>query len=244
MAGQDAMAAPDGADRESAAERAYVALREMAMVYRFAPGERLNEGTLAHALNVSRTPLREALNRLVSEGLVVADPGRGFRARPLDVKEVFDLYETRLALECFIAQLACERATSQGLDEIDAYLDESVKAHDSASVDRLVRLDEGFHERVAQLTGNGELARMLSGIDARIHFFRWVDMRGRRATTQAEHRAVLAAIRARNAPKARAVMRDHITRRLDQIVDGIRQGYASLYMGEGPASTDDDRETT
>ncbi len=226
-------AAPEDDDRQLS-QRAYETLRAMAITYRFAPGSRVNEVALARALNLSRTPLREAMNRLVSEELLVSVKGRGFFARPLDVKDVHDLYEARLGLESFIAQLACSRAEPAALDCLDAYLDRSVAAHDGAEVEELVALDEGFHERVAELTGNPELLRMLRNINARIHFFRWVDMRGRRDETQAEHRALVRAIRAGDEAQAIGVARRHITRRQDQIVEVIREGYARLCMGEGP----------
>ena len=99
-------------------QRAYGRLREMAINYRFRPGERLNEGALAKDLQLSRTPLREAMHRLVSEGLLHLVSGRGFFARPLDVKEVCDLYEARLALETAIVRLACSRATWSSLPRV------------------------------------------------------------------------------------------------------------------------------
>lgn len=222
-------------EKDKTAQRVYSLLRAMAMTYQLPPGARLNEVELARQLEVSRTPLREAMNRLASEGLLVTGPGRGFSARKLDVQEVFDLYETRLALEAAIAEIACERADEEALAAVDAFLDESAREHEGAEVDRLVDLDEGFHDRIAALAGNAEMRRMLANLNARIHFFRWVDMRGRRGTTQQEHRALLVAIRARDRNAARAVMRNHISRRLDQIVEVIREGYGRLFMGEGPS---------
>src|SRR3546814_9261637 len=117
---------------------------------------------------------------------------------------------------------------------MDVYLEDSVQAQESAPVEHLLQLDEGFHERVAEITGNAELLRMLRNINARIHFFRWVDMQGRRDLTQGEHRALVAAIRARDAATASNLTRIHITRRLDQIVEVMRASYARLYMGERP----------
>lgn len=220
--------------RSSAVQRVYATLRGMAMSYKWPPGERLNEVELARQLQVSRTPLREAMNRLASEGLIVAEAKGGFRARTLDVKEVFDLYELRLALETSITNLACDRADKQALNELSDYLAGSAQAQEAASVDRLVELDEGFHNRVAGLTGNLEMGRMLASINARIHFFRWVDMQGRRDTTQKEHRAILSAIARRDSLAAQDLMEKHISRRLDQIVEVIRAGYGSIYLGEGP----------
>src|SRR3546814_2307491 len=80
--------APEATSHVHLSQRAYVALRAMAMSYRFQPGQRLNEGELARELEISRTPLREAMHRLVSEGLLALVSGRGFFARPLEVKEV------------------------------------------------------------------------------------------------------------------------------------------------------------
>lgn len=204
------------------------------MSYRFQPGQRLNEGELARDLEISRTPLREAMHRLASEGLLALVPGRGFFARPLEVKEVFDLYEARLGLEVAIVQLACKRASDEWLSAMEAYLENSARVQESAPIEQLLQLDEGFHERVAEVTGNAELLRMLRNINARIHFFRWVDMQGRRDVTQSEHKALIAAIRARDVQTASDLTRAHINRRLDQIVEVMREGYARLGMGERP----------
>ncbi len=215
------------------AERAYETLRRMAMTYALAPGARLSEIALARMLDVSRTPLREAMNRLASEGLLVSDGGRGFFARGLEASEVLALYETRLGLEGYIATLACARADESGLAELEAYLDRSIAAQESAPVEELLAFDEGFHTRVAALTRNPELIRMLGNINARTHFFRWVDMNGRRDKTQAEHRGVLEAMKAGEPDRARAIMESHIRQRMDQIVDVVREANARLLRGAG-----------
>src|SRR3546814_20870605 len=82
---------------------------------------------------------------------------------------------------------------------MDVYLEDSVQAQESAPVEHLLQLDEGFHERVAEITGNAGLLRMLRNINARIHFFRWVDMQGRRELPQGDHRSLVAA---NSAPEA------------------------------------------
>src|SRR5215471_6358552 len=105
-------AAPASEMRES--DRVYESLRSMAIAFKFKPGERLTELDIAERFSVSRTPVREALNRLVNEGFLVAD-GRGFAVRDLDPKECFDLYELRLALEFTAVRLAVQRATDEEL---------------------------------------------------------------------------------------------------------------------------------
>ena len=90
---------------DSIVDRVYEQLKAMAVSYEFKPGERLNEGELAKRLGVSRTPLREALNRLNTEGFLRFTPGKGFFCRELDAHEIFDLYELRKSIEKMLDQL-------------------------------------------------------------------------------------------------------------------------------------------
>jgi DNA-binding GntR family transcriptional regulator len=218
-------------------ERAYEQLKAMAITYQLRPGERLAELDLAKRLKVSRTPIREALNRLVTEGFLTFTPNRGFQCRPLDAKEIFDLYEVRRSLEATAARLAVERASDDELDDLGRFLERSRGVPEKTTVMELVRLDEEFHERIAILSRNAELLRILQNINARIRFCRWIDMEnGRRSATQSEHAGVLAALKARDQKKCAEAMNAHISRRLDQIVDVIREGYARIYMGDYAAS--------
>jgi DNA-binding GntR family transcriptional regulator len=214
------------------ADRAYEALKEMAVAYRFRPGERLAEVELARRLNVSRTPIREALHRLVMEGFLTFSESRGFHGRPLDTKEVFDLYELRRSLEATAVGLAIERAGEEELKRLADFVAESRSVPETTDVIELVRLDEAFHEGLATLSGNGEILRVLQNVNERIRFCRWIDMEtGRRSQTQSEHAEIVAAAQARDRPRAEAVVNRHIARRLDQIVAVIREGYARIYMG-------------
>ncbi|MCW5752121.1 MAG: GntR family transcriptional regulator [Alphaproteobacteria bacterium] len=215
------------------ADWAYEQLKAMAVTYQLRPGERLAELEIAKRLNVSRTPIREAMNRLVSEGFLVLGPNRSFQCRPLDAKEIFDLYEVRRSLEAASARLAVERASDEELEDLALFLKGSRSAPADTSVMELVRLDEEFHERIARLSRNAEYLRILQNINARIRFCRWIDMENdRRSNTQSEHASVLAALQARDADRCAEVMNSHIARRLDQIVEVIREGFARIYMGE------------
>jgi uncharacterized protein (TIGR02421 family) len=95
----------------------------MAMTYQFKPGERINEVALARRLEVSRTPLREALNRLAAEGFLTMVPNRGFVGRMLDATEIYQLYEFRCEIEETIIRLACERATEEELLDLEHFVE-------------------------------------------------------------------------------------------------------------------------
>jgi DNA-binding GntR family transcriptional regulator len=209
----------------------YATLADAMIRFDFRPGERLNEGAIARDLGVSRTPVREALSRLVAAGFLDHEPGQGFFRRKLDPKEIFDLYELRQQIEVGAVRLAVQRAAPEKLAELDDFLARSMAAAPDCSVDELVRFDEQFHEGVVMLTGNNEMLRSLQQINARIRLVRWIDMRGRRDVTQGEHRAMLDAIKAGDAAGGGALMETHVQRRLEQIVERVRESYGLIYVG-------------
>jgi DNA-binding GntR family transcriptional regulator len=226
------MALPRYAARTSAGlAELYDAVKAMAVQFEFKPGQRINEVELARRLNVSRTPLREVLNQLMVEGFVTRAVNRGFIGRPLDAKQIHSLYEFRSVLECGIVRAACERATDEQLDTLQAAVEASRDVPEDTEATRLLALDEQFHMSLAGLTGNQEFVRNLESVNARIHFVRWIDMRqGRRTHTQAEHLRIVQALRERDDALLQELMSRHIGRRLDQITDVIRTGFSTIYM--------------
>jgi len=212
----------------SSSHRAYASLRDKLLRFNFLPNEKVNEVALAAALNISRTPVREALNRLVAEGLLV-DRGRGFSTPGLEPETIIDLFEARVELECAIVGLACDRADKAGLDMLSKFLKDSAAESPDVSVDRLIELDIRFHDTIAELAGNAVLRQMLSNLNDRIHLIRWIAMEGRRDQTQAEHRAILKRMRARDKAGAIAGMRNHILHRHEDILKAIKAAYGHVY---------------
>ncbi|MGI9481150.1 MAG: GntR family transcriptional regulator [Hyphomicrobiales bacterium] len=210
-------------------EELYQSLKEMTVDFRLRPGERINEVELSKALGASRTPLREALNRLVAEGFIGFERGKGFICRKLSVREVQNLYQMRTALETYAVRLAAEKASDDELAEIESFL---ARTSDETSwpLEDMVAFDEHFHEAIAKLTENEELVRTLKNINARIRFFRWVDMQARRPRTQNEHREILDAIQSRDVPRAVVLMETHIERRGDEIAHALKECYAKLFL--------------
>ncbi len=212
-------------------ERLYEAVHQMAISFEILPGARLNEVELAKRFSVSRTPLRETLNRLATEGLLDFEPNRGFTRRPLTTDEVVDLYEARSIIEVSAIRLACGRASDDSIHELRGYWDEVRKSEDQSS-STLLTLDEQFHERLAGLSDNQELVQILKSINARIHFVRWMDLENaeRRSATYHEHQVVLDKLLARDEEDCAMHLRNHIVRRRDQIVEIIEKGVVRLFM--------------
>jgi len=214
----------------SRVDHLYQLIKEMAVSFEFKPGERVNEVELAARLGASRTPLREALNRLVAEEFLTFQQGRGFFCRELKPREMFELYQFRSVLEVAAVRLTCEHATEDEVQALADYLDETGPEDGGRSSEELVSLDEVFHEKLMALSRNKEMARVLDNVNARIKFFRWVDMDARRTETQGEHRQIVEALQARDADLAARLMDTHIAKRLDQITSAIKESYSRIYL--------------
>ncbi|MGC3938767.1 GntR family transcriptional regulator [Roseobacter sp. EG26] len=216
---------------QSSADRVYHAVRDMAVAFAFKPGERINELNLAKTLGTSRTPLREALNRLSAEGFLTFQTGQGFSCRSLDPGDILDLYEARQAVECEAVWLAAGRATDDDIDAIIAFLEQTEQQyHDGSPVETLVNLDEEFHMRMVRLSGNREMARLLANLNARLRFVRWIDMEELHGITPRHHFQIITALQARDGEAAVAAMRDHITRRREQATEAARKAVLRLYV--------------
>ena len=227
--------------RES--DRVYSSLREMAITFKLKPGERLTELDIAERFSVSRTPVREALNRLVNEGFLIAD-GRGFSLRDLDPKECFDLYELRLALESTAVRLAVQRATDEELSLLSKMARRANREPAGCSVERIVELDEEFHEEMARLSGNAQLTETLKNVNARIRFVRLIDMDGRpRSRSLGDHVTVARALEARDAEGAIQAIQEHVSRKLQDMVQVVRRGIARIYVADFDRQASDVQST-
>lgn len=209
-------------------------LRGKAIHYELRPGERVNELALAAEMKVSRTPIREALNRLVSDGLVTLVPNKGFFAKPLEIDAVRSLFEVRSAIEVMSAKLFCLRATDDEFAALRAQWDAVKAISQSLSPAGIVQHDEAFHMGMAQATRNQELVRLLGDINSRIRFVRMVAMETPqvRKITFAEHDEILALLLRRDADKAAELMTSHIQLTLDDATAIVKETVARIYLGE------------
>lgn len=211
----------------------YERLRHMAAGFEFKPGERINESALSRRLGASRTPLREALNRLVAEGFIDFQSGRGFFCRALSPDRILHLYQARVAVECEAVRQATARAEPGDLDALCTALDET--ADDYATCGdpmRLLELDEAFHLQLCALSGNAELVGMLRTIYDKIRFVRAADLRQLQAagrTTTEGHKAIVACVRSGDAVAASDAMRAHIEQRTAHATEAVRLAFADLY---------------
>ena len=225
------------AETGSLVERAYQALRSRAIDFAFRPGETVKVLALSKQLGLSRTPVKEALNRLVTEGLFEVTPS-GFVARSPDVDEIVDLCELRSVLETAGFRLACERADDDGIEALAAWWSTVSPGYVDLSVTETTRVDEAFHERFVAMSGNREMVRQLRLVCARIRFFRTIDLdrQDYRAPYYDDHLAIIDALRRRDADAGAAVIARHIAMSRERAVEVIKEALARIFTRKPAAA--------
>ncbi|MCD8515686.1 MAG: GntR family transcriptional regulator [Burkholderiaceae bacterium] len=202
------------------------------MRYEFRPGSRINEQALGRELGVSRAPLREALNRLVAEGLLDFVMNKGFFRKSISVDEVFDLYQIRIALERRAMLLAVERATDEEIRDVEAYWQDIMAKADSMSTPDLLLADEEFHRRLLALSKNRELCAMMEVITRRIHVARHIDIQQTTWNSKAfdAHHQVTRCLLDRDSETALKVMTEHIDMSLDRAINITKEMVARFFL--------------
>ena len=190
---------------------AYEQIKRDVFEFRRLPGDRFTENEVARELGMSRTPVREALNRLAQEGHLSVVPRSGWMVRPLDFALFDQLYDTRIVLELAAVRRLCEQENAAALDSLrDTWL---VPVSSRLSDERAVAaLDEQFHELLVVATGNLVMAQMHREVTERIRIIRRLDFTdaGRVTATYDEHAQLLSSILRRKGDHACLLLKSHI----------------------------------
>ncbi|MBJ3763775.1 GntR family transcriptional regulator [Maribius pontilimi] len=178
----------------------------------FADGERLDEVQLAQRFAVSRTPLREAFQRLAQSGLVQQIPRRGVFVRQPGPIELVEMFEVMAELEAACARLAATRITEDALDELAAANERCRRAMENRDSDGYYRENERFHAILYRQSGNRFLEKECRRLQRRLTPFRRLQLRlrGRLAQSMAEHEAIVKSLRAGDPRQAADMVRAHV----------------------------------
>ncbi|GGS26338.1 transcriptional regulator [Streptomyces pseudogriseolus] len=190
-------------------DRVYEALLELITTRALQPGQHLVESELAGHLGVSRQPVREALQRLNTEGWVDLRPAQGAFVHEPTEEEADQLLTVRTLLEAEAARLAASNADSKGVQALERILAEGLKAVEADDVDAAVALNARFHAKVMELAGNAVLAELAAQVDRRVRWYYTPVARQRGEQSWIEHREMIAAIAARDEQSATRLMREH-----------------------------------
>jgi DNA-binding GntR family transcriptional regulator len=195
----------------SLAEQAYAAVKQLIFDFTLMPGARFSETELVQRLAVSRTPLRQALQRLQGEGFLQVFPKLGWQVAALDFDTFDELYDLRVLLEGQAVQRLCEAEERPALQALAAHwlVEPGERVGEAEAVGRL---DEAFHHALVRSTGNREMARVHADITERIRIIRRLDFTksSRIDATYDEHARILRAITRRRTDEAQRLLRAHI----------------------------------
>jgi DNA-binding GntR family transcriptional regulator len=200
----------DALRTQSRADFVYDSLRDAIWEGRLAHGERIREEEIASLLGVSRTPVREALQRLQQRGLLVVGPGRGLMVAELSKQQVFELYAMREILEGSAARFAARHANETEVEILYRLQQELAESKGDALT--LVKLNRRFHQAIYEAAHNQYLLDTLDSLNDSLALLHNITFRApsRRADTDEEHRRIVEAIEKRDPDTAERVAREHI----------------------------------
>jgi len=190
-------------------DRVYEALLELITTRALQPGQHLVESELAGHLGVSRQPVREALQRLNTEGWVDLRPAQGAFVHEPTEEEADQLLTVRTLLEAEAARLAAVNAGKAGIAVLEELCAEGERAVDADDVDAAVAMNARFHAKIMELAGNAVLAELAAQVDRRVRWYYTPVARQRGLTSWVEHRLLIDAIAARAELRAGLLMREH-----------------------------------
>jgi len=211
---------------ENLSGQVYNQIKTLILGNEILPGQRLHHQELSERLGVSRTPVREALTRLVQEGYVSFLPNRGFTCKEIRLQEADELYQLREALEAFAVEKAIENLTDGAFAELAAKMNLYGKdVQKRFTRDRLV-YDQDIHLEIARLSGNETLVKTLAQVFERIILKRRTDglydpTRG--VTAHQEHLRLLQAMKKRNPQNAVKIVRAHIRAGKENVLSDLKQ---------------------
>ena len=210
-------------ERLTLKNQAEKALREMIASYRFTPGKWINVEHLSKELNVSRTPVWQALKDLEQEGLVTHTHGKGIRMARMTLEMAGDLYTVRGPLEGLAASLAAQKITSGKLKRMESILIKQEQAVNQLDLVEYSNLDFAFHAILYESCGNWLLKELLENVKRRSRPF-ICDITPVLKGLYQDHKDVVEAFRKKDGPAAEAIMKTHNKRMQDHIRSALNRG--------------------
>ena len=187
-------------------------LRDAILKGELDPGEHLMEVQLANRLGVSRTPIREAIRQLETEGLVVMTPRKGAVVAEITQKDLTDVLEVRKALEELAVELACSKITAEEVEKLKECDDRFCKALDKNELTVIADMDELFHDVIYEATGNKRLIQLLNNLRQQMYRYRLEYIKDDKQwdVLREEHKRLVKAIEEKDIATAKAVTGHHI----------------------------------
>jgi DNA-binding GntR family transcriptional regulator len=206
-------------DRRTLSQRLSDDIREMIFDGALAAGQRLQEAELAAHFGVSRTPLREALKALSAEGLVEIEANKGARVSQLSIAELAETFPVMGALEALAGELAARNATDAEIDALEALHAEIVRHYEAGNLKAYFAANQRFHESLLAAAHNATLSDHYHRLAGRVRRARYqANLSAKRwGQSVKEHKAIIAALGARDGVALAAVLRAHIDHKFETV---------------------------
>lgn len=207
----------------SLTDKAYEQIKEWIIGFDLKPGTHLSIQDLAEALGISRTPVREALSRLEQEYLVVRAPMKGFAVKSVELDKIEDLFEVRTAIELLAVKQAAKRIKPEKCRQIAESLEKTAKWISKGEISRCLRLEQNFHMKILEASGNIALEEIGRGILERIWAIQHLNIITSDALTLAHqhHKKIFKALEQGNPRQAVAAMRQHMQRTTRELISRL-----------------------
>jgi DNA-binding GntR family transcriptional regulator len=218
----------DSPPRNTGAHLVYAELKRQILNLELKPGARIYEPAMAEALGVSRTPLREAIRRLISENLLEQQSTGGVLVPGLDEAAISELYEVRAAMESLMARQACVKATAADIDVLNGILERNAAMVHFA--DEAMKQGMSLHATIAGIAGNSWARRFHDQISSQMERYRHFtnSTQERRDQALAQHRILVEAVAAGKPEEAARLAFDHVM--------GARDAAVRAMTGSTPAT--------
>jgi DNA-binding GntR family transcriptional regulator len=198
-----------GVMKSTRKEMAYDYLRNAIVSHEFAPGSAIVEQHISDRLQISRTPIREAMKQLESDGLITSTPARGSFVSEISIQDVNEIFDLRLVLEVLALRTAIKRITEEEVADMEILFK---GLNENCSKERFYESDRRLHDLITHNSGNHRLVRFIVNLDSPIERFRYAAaMKPERLKhSRKEHEVILQHIKAKDLKKAEESLQEHI----------------------------------
>ncbi|MFJ7638331.1 GntR family transcriptional regulator [Peribacillus sp. NPDC097206] len=211
--------------RYSAKDFVYMELKKLIISGQLEPSQQINEKALAEQLEISRTPIREALHRIELEELIVRLPNGRIKVAPVSVQEAKEIFTVRSLLEGQVAKEAAIKISERELSELKLFTDLLVQAAEQSDSDKVILYGDKVHHLLYDISGNRTVVKILNNMNDHIMRYRGLGPKTNKYRSSAaakEHLALYKIIELKDGEQAELLMREHIENSLDAAIQSIK----------------------
>lgn len=214
-------------NREAATfpQQAYDYVRGQIINLAYKPGEYITDAQIAEKLAISRTPVREAFQRLEKEGLLVNEARRGWRVYMLDLADIYEIFELKIAIEGMLVRKAAQCVDKDLRNDLAIALEQMKKAAEVKNPDIWLQTDIHLHNILFMMAENERAEHIVENLNDQWHRLRlgYVALQGRTQTSITEHEQFVNSVLAGEADKAELQMREHLARVRDDLIELVER---------------------